>query len=502
MENMQLEATLKELYGFSSFRSGQKEIITDLLSGHDVLGMLPTGTGKTLIYQMAAHLLKGRALIISPLVSLMEDQVDQFKQAGFKRTIALNSFLDQSEKQSILKRIQDYQFVFVSPEILQNSYIRSILLSVSWSLFVVDEAHCISQWGHEFRPFYLELADMKKAMGDPICLALTATATHKVQNDILHHLDMKNAEIHIHSVNRPNISIFVECFDDHDQKVGRAVNLVQQLKGPGIIYTNTRNAAELLVKRFQDHEIEEVAFYHGGMNADERLLVQKQFLESQLNIIVCTNAFGMGINKSDIRFVIHFHTPSMIEGYIQEIGRAGRDTEPSVAVLLYHPADLEIPYHFIDQELPDSVQVDYLFSDHIQLRGTTYAEKLKLVGLSETGQRFMEYHLKKAGVLHKENLDVHEKNALISKIKFTIESRKADKIESLKAIEKWATNNECKRSGLLKYFGEPVPEPNSMCCGHCETDLSHFYGKQASFNTSYELWEDELKRLLRQEVYN
>ncbi|MED1863626.1 ATP-dependent DNA helicase [Fictibacillus nanhaiensis] len=499
---MQLEAELKELYGFSTFRSGQKEILTDLLSGKDVLGMLPTGTGKTLIYQMAAHLLRGRALIISPLVSLMEDQVDQFKQAGFKKTIALNSFLDQGEKQMILKRIQDYQFVFVSPEIIQNSYIRSILLSVSWSLFVVDEAHCISQWGHEFRPFYLELAELKKTMGDPLCLALTATATKKVQYDILHHLDMKEAEVHIHSVNRPNISIFVECFDDHDQKVERAIKLVQQLKGPGIIYTNTRNAAELLVKRLQDHEIEGVAFYHGGMNAEERLLVQKQFIESQLNIIVCTNAFGMGINKSDIRFVIHFHTPSTIEGYIQEIGRAGRDLKPSVAVLLYHPADLEIPYHFIDQELPDSVQIDYLFSDHEQLKENTYRDKLQLVGFSETSQRFMEHHLKKAGALHKKNLDTFEKNVLISKIKFTIENRKADKIEAIKAIEKWARSNECKRGGLLRYFEEPGTEPNTMCCGYCGTDLSHFFGKQASNNTSYGLWEDELKRLLRQEVYN
>ncbi|KZE66279.1 hypothetical protein AWM68_07880 [Fictibacillus phosphorivorans] len=498
---MQLEAALKQLYDFSEFRTGQREIISDLLKGHDVLGMLPTGTGKTLIYQMAAHLLKGRALVVSPLVSLMQDQVDQFKQAGFKRTVALNSFLTHDEKQAILKQIKDYQFVFVSPEIIQNPFIRSILLSVEWSLFVVDEAHCISQWGHEFRPFYLDLAGMKKEMGKPLCLALTATATPKVRTDILHHLDMNDAKIHVHSINRPNISIFVEYFEEYEQKFERAMKLVEKLKGPGIIYTNTRNAAEQLVMLLQEHGVNDVAYYHGGMDPDERLLVQKQFLQSQLNLIACTNAFGMGINKADIRFVIHFHTPSSIEGYIQEIGRAGRDSKQSVAILLYHPADLEIPFHFIDHELPDAAQIDYLFSDHMQKDHHTFSEKLQLAGLSETGYRFMEYHLNKNGLLNKSGISVDEKTAFKLRLKQKIEQRKAEKIKSLRMIETWVTDIDCKRKGLLNYFGENEFEQTDFCCSNCEAEISFFYGSHDQRNTFYEHWEEELKRLFRQEVY-
>ncbi|MBY6035658.1 ATP-dependent DNA helicase [Fictibacillus nanhaiensis] len=497
---MQLEAALKQIYGFDEFRPGQKEILTDLLSGQDVLGMLPTGTGKTLIYQMAAHLLKGRALIVSPLVSLMQDQVDQFKQAGFKKTIALNSFLDHGEKQHILRQLDDFQFVFVSPEIIQSKFVQEALISVEWSLFVVDEAHCISQWGHEFRPHYLDLALMKKRLGEPLCLALTATATKQVQHDIRYYLEMKQPKVHIYSVNRPNISLFVESFSDLEQKQDKAIDLINRLKGPGIVYTNTRKAAEQLVMILQERGINDVAYYHGGMDQDERLLVQKQFLHSQLSLIVCTNAFGMGINKSDIRYVIHLHTPSTIEGYVQEIGRAGRDLAPSVAILLFHLSDLEIPFHFIEHELPDETQMDFVLYPHDSLVHGTLLERLQMAGMSETGQRFMEYHLHKADVLYETHVSSDTKTALKSLLKKKIEERKKEKYHALRMIEHWIKSPECKRSALLSYFGETLGEEIDNCCSSCRAEFSRFYGKNESNKADYVAWEDELGRLLRQEV--
>ncbi|OOE10539.1 RecQ family ATP-dependent DNA helicase [Fictibacillus arsenicus] len=497
---MQLEAALKQYYGFDDFRPGQKEILEDILSGHDVLGMLPTGTGKTLIYQLATVLLKGRALIVSPLVSLMQDQVDQFKQTGFKRTVALNSFLDHSDKQSVLNHLKDYQFVFVSPEIMQNKYIRSALLSVNWSLFVVDEAHCISQWGHEFRPYYLDLAFIRKKLGNPVCLALTATAAVKVQEDILKYLEMKDAKVHIHSVNRPNISIFVESFSDVEQKLDRALELITELKGPGIVYTNTRRGAEQLVTVLHERGIQDVSYYHGGMDQDERLLVQKQFLNSQLQLIVCTNAFGMGINKPDIRFVIHYNAPANVEGYVQEIGRAGRDLQPSAAILLYHPSDLEIPFHFIENELPDDNQIDYILSDYDVLAEQTLSERLQLAGISETGQRFMEYHLNNSGVLYEKCVPEVKRESLKKILKKKIEERKREKLNSLRMIEKWIMDEGCKRSMMLKYFGEEEIAEKDYCCSGCQDELTRFYGKEEKETHIYQVWEDELKRLFRQEV--
>ncbi|WP_226535016.1 RecQ family ATP-dependent DNA helicase [Fictibacillus halophilus] len=497
---MQLEAALKQYYGFDDFRPGQKEIVEDILSGHDVLGMLPTGTGKTLIYQLAAVLLKGRALIVSPLVSLMQDQVDQFKQTGFKRTVALNSFLEHSEKRLVLDHLKDYQFVFVSPEIMQNKYIRSALLSVEWSLFVVDEAHCISQWGHEFRPYYLDLALIKKELGDPVCLALTATAAVKVQEDILKYLEMRDAKVHIHSVNRPNISLFVESFSDQEQKQDRALDLITELKGPGIVYTNTRRGAEQLVTVLLERGMRDVSYYHGGMEQDERLLVQKQFLNSQLQLIVCTNAFGMGINKPDIRYVIHYNAPSNVEGYVQEIGRAGRDLQPSAAILLYHPADLEVPFHFIENELPDDNQIDYILSDYDVLSETTLSDRLQLAGISETGQRFMEYHLNTSGVLDEKCVPEVKRESLKKALKKKIEERKREKLKSLRMIEKWIMDEGCKRNMLLKYFGEEEIAVKNHCCSGCQDELTRFYGKKDIEDHIYQAWEDELKRLFRQEV--
>src|SRR5690606_18201070 len=322
---MNLNQILKEKFNHTTFREGQKEVIEDIMSGHDVMALLPTGGGKSLCYQLPAQILEGSVLVVSPLVALMEDQVLQIKKMGEKRVIALNSFLTLEKKRRVLPNLHKYKYIFASPEILQSPHILNRLKRIRFSLFVVDEAHCISQWGHDFRPDYSRLGEIRMEIGAPPCLALTATATKEVLEDIRNKLELAQPKMHIHSIDRPNIAIVVKKVESLEEKKEALLKYANELQGPGIIYFSSRLWAENISQYLKDKGFERVAYYHGGMEQEKRMLIQEQFINNQISIICSTNAFGMGVNKSDIRFVIHFHYPSQMEAYLQEIGRAGRD---------------------------------------------------------------------------------------------------------------------------------------------------------------------------------
>lgn len=353
---MEIEAQLYQHFDYRSFKPGQKEVINGLLQGQDILAVLPTGTGKSLCYQLTGRLLGGTVLIVSPLLSLMEDQVQQLLRHGETKVLALNSSLSFFEKKMALQHLQEYHYIFVSPETLVQEEVLKSLEMVPLVLFVIDEAHCVSQWGVDFRPEYTKLAKIKQKIGNPLTLALTATATPVVKKDILSQLfSNRTSKLIVYPVDRPNIALVVRKTED---KEGQLLNEVVSLKKSGIIYCATRKKAEQLAQMIEEQTQLTAAFYHGGLTANERSLLQQQFKANQLDVLCATNAFGMGIDKPDIRFVIHYDCPDSLENYVQEIGRAGRDGEPSLAILLYRAGDEGIHYYFQTATRQDRVVLE------------------------------------------------------------------------------------------------------------------------------------------------
>ncbi|MGO0063803.1 DNA helicase RecQ [Brevibacillus fluminis] len=342
------EDVLKRYFGYPSFREGQKKIVGSLLAGKDTIGIMPTGGGKSICYQVPALVLDGVTIVVSPLISLMKDQVDALNGMGISAA-QINSSLDLGEVRMRLAKARqgEYKLLYIAPERLESDSFRALLQELPISLIAVDEAHCVSQWGHDFRPSYLAVADAIRSLPvRPIVAALTATATPEVTEDIRKQLSLIDEEVYITGFGRENLILSVRKGEDKRSFVQEFLDANRQQAG--IIYASTRKEVDAL-HDFLAGRGYSVTKYHAGLSETERARNQEAFLYDDIRTMIATNAFGMGIDKSNVRYVIHYNMPKNLEAYYQEAGRAGRDGEMSECILLFHPQDIQTQSFFIDQ---------------------------------------------------------------------------------------------------------------------------------------------------------
>ncbi|EOT42490.1 RecQ family ATP-dependent DNA helicase [Enterococcus columbae] len=466
-----LEDALKHYYGFTSFRPLQKEIIQALLAQKDVLALLPTGTGKSLCYQLAGYLLEGLVVIISPLVSLMEDQVNNLWALGEKRVVALNSLLDKSEKAYVLAHLSNYKFLFLSPEMASQEAVIQSLSQQKIALLVIDEAHCISQWGVDFRPEYRNLHLLKESLQQPLTLALTASATQKVKEELTTLLLSNQPIVFEQPIDRQNIFLKVMHVTD---KFAALTQLLTENKGAGIIYCATRKRVEALYQQLKSTY--QVAYYHGGLAGNQRQLLQAQFKANQLQLLIATNAFGMGIDKADIRFVIHYELPDSLENYVQEIGRAGRDGQQSQAILLYQEKDEQIHYFLQEQQKNARKEYEAWYEQAPALLNAAY--------LSEQQLKWQQ-QIQKEGYA-----------AFMQRLK----DSELTKRQMLKQMLAFIHTQACRRQWLADYFNNEQPLKPKYCCDIDTQEvpnLAEQSQREAIFPDTVTNWQAIFKKIFK-----
>lgn len=474
---------LKMYFNFEAFRDGQEEVINKTLKGEHTLLVMPTGSGKSLTYQLPALLLPHLTLVISPLIALMKDQVDNLVEAGIAATY-LNSMLPQQELNMRTRAVLegDVKLLYIAPERLRNRQFTSALARTKVSLLAVDEAHCLSQWGHDFRPDYLQIGPTWEALGKPTLLATTATATSKVRQDIIKLLNIPQMHTIVTGFNRPNLTFRVNYVPDTTTRQNNLIASLKNLQGSAIIYAATRRKTEEVAAFIRQSLGIAAQEYHGGLDRQIRYKTQTDFMKDRLKVVVATNAFGMGVDKADVRLVLHYNLPSTLEAYYQEAGRAGRDGFPAECVLFYSPKDQGLQEWMISRDTPSyqdlqqlytllkhAVDNDTVHASLFELQDSSGLDHVKLrVTLSELEQAGALYHLgQQSGYYRWKVLPFSEEKLHVCLQ--AIQSRAQIRYQLLEQMVGYAHLNTCRRKAILDYFGDTTPPKSPRCCDNHDT---------------------------------
>ncbi len=471
-QTIDIAQAARKLLKFPSLRLGQEDAIRSLLEGRDTLLVQPTGSGKSAVYQIAGALREGSTIVVSPLIALQKDQADAIEASRLDETAVVNSTLSASQMREAMERIQGgkVEYIFLAPEQLSKQETLDHLRAANVSLIAIDEAHCISQWGHDFRPDYLGLAQVIEALGHPPTLAMTATASNEVRKEIIGRLGLRDPRVLVHGFDRPNISLRVDFFSTRGEKHEAVLRRVEFADKPGIVYVSTHKNAESIAGDLQACGVDAV-FYHGGLKARQREEIQDRFMNGEVEVIVATNAFGMGVDKPDIRFVYHADVSDSLDGYYQEIGRAGRDGQPAEAVLFYRPQDINAQQYKTGGGNVDAQALETVASALAHHRRPTSRDDLaKETALSGRKLSNIVHKLEEVGAAKQLDSgriqlargrtldDIAEAAASQQQVQKEVRKRR------LESMQGYAECRTCRREYLLRYFGDDYSGP----CGNCD----------------------------------
>ncbi len=466
-----LRRIAEETFGWPRLRDEQLAAMEHLAAGQDVLAVLPTGAGKSAIYQVPALLRDGPTVVVSPLIALQRDQRDGLAESAAPDAVAVNSAQRARETRDAWAAMDAgaAEYLFLSPEQLANDEVLRRLTDAGVSLFVVDEAHCVSEWGHDFRPDYLRLHEVVERLGHPPVAALTATAAPLVRADIVERLGLREPAVVVAGFDRPNLHLSAAVFTDVDTRRREVVERVAKLQGPGLVYCSSRNDTVSYAEALLGRGVRAAA-YHAGRRAADRDRVHEQFMEGAVDVVVATSAFGMGIDKPDVRFVLHAASPSSLDAYYQEVGRAGRDGAPAVVELLHHARDLDLQRFLTARRpKPDALRA-VLGALDAYPEPLTAAELGEASGLARQRRTTALNLLEQAGAVRvtadgrfaRTHLPAGE---AVDRAVEIAQGRREMVRSRIEMVRGYAETTDCRRRVLLAYFGEQLPRP----CGNCDS---------------------------------